>query len=60
MKYYEKTKGNETFIMSVDDAGNYSIASNIDSDPDGFVGPADPYARGYVECTEERALQVLA
>ena len=59
MKYYEKQKGEEIFIMTVDDNGNYSIASNLDSDPDGFIAPADPFGRGYKECSKQRAEKIL-
>lgn len=59
MRYYEKSAGSETLIMCIDDAGNFSIASNADPDPDGFVGPADPFARGFKESTRERATEVL-
>jgi hypothetical protein len=59
MKYYEKQGENETFIMVIDDNGNYSIASDLDSEPDGFVAPADPFGRGYKECSRERAEEIL-
>lgn len=59
MEYYEKTIGNETFIMCLDEQGNYSVASNFDKEPDGFIGPVDPFARGYVESTRERAAEAL-
>jgi hypothetical protein len=59
MTYYEKTKGEETFVMAVDDNGNYSIASNVDTEPDGFTAPADPFGRGYKECSQKRAEEIL-
>lgn len=59
MKYYEKTKNTETFIMAVDETGNYSVSSNIDTEADGFLGPVDPFAWGYKESNRERAEKVL-
>lgn len=59
MRYFEKQQGNETLILAEDERGNYSIASNIDPEPDGFVGPSDAFARGYKETTRERATEVL-
>ena len=59
MRYFEKQKDNETLILAEDASGNYSIASNIDPDPDGFVGPADPFALGFKQATRERATEVL-
>jgi hypothetical protein len=59
MKYFEKQKGNETLILAEDASGNYSIASNIDPDPDGFVGPPDPFARGFKQVSRVRATEVL-
>jgi hypothetical protein len=59
MEYYEKTKNDETFILVIDERGNYSVASNLDPDPDGFIGPVDPDAKGYTATTRERAEQVL-
>jgi hypothetical protein len=59
MRYYEKTRNNETFILVEDERGNYSVASNVDPDPDGFLGPADPSAKGYTATNRKRAMQVL-
>jgi hypothetical protein len=59
MKYYEKQNGEEIFVMAVDENGNYSVASNLDPEPDGFTAPADPFAGGYKECGRERAEEVL-
>jgi len=59
MKYYEKQNGEETFVMAVDENGNYSVASNLDSEPDGFTAPADPLGQGYKECSQQRAEEIL-
>ena len=59
MKYYEKQTEKETWIMAVDDKGNYSVASNLEPEPDGFIGPADPFGKGYKEIERERAEEVL-
>jgi hypothetical protein len=59
MKYFEKQKGNETLILAEDANGNYSIASNIDPDTDGFEGPPDPFAHGFKQVSRVRATEVL-
>jgi hypothetical protein len=59
MKYFEKHKGNETLILAEDANCNYSIASNLDPDPDGFVGPPDPHAHGFKQVSRVRATEVL-
>jgi hypothetical protein len=59
MKYYEKQTDSDTLIMSVAGDGNFSIASKNSPEPDGFVGPSDPFGRGYVEVIRERAEEIL-
>lgn len=37
-RYYKKQKSSdETLVKAIDDSNNYSIASNLDPTPDGFV-----------------------
>lgn len=69
LQCYEKQgkKPGEVLIW-VDGPDSYSIASNLDPEPDGFVKggkdpsdylAADPIARGYKPCSIERATEVL-
>ena len=40
MKYYKKTIENEIFVKAIDNNNNYSIASNLDPEPDGYTNHA--------------------
>jgi hypothetical protein len=62
MRYYIKRLPgiySDTFIMCVDELGSYSIASAHDPEPEGFIGPVDPFAMGYQECSQKCAETVL-
>ena len=60
MTYYKKSVNNEIFIMGINKSG-YSIASNLDPEPDTFTGsPWTNRSPGdWQECTLEDAEQIL-
>jgi hypothetical protein len=60
MKYYKKAKSpEEILVKSVDDNGNYSIASNLDPEPDGFIDHAYNNWNGWDEITRQEAASII-
>ena len=59
--YYKKQKSNEeTLVKAIGDDNNYSIASNLDPEPDGFVDHqwgAD--TAQWTEITRQRGKEIL-
>ena len=37
LKFYKKIKGEEIFVKSIDNNNNYSIFSNLDPEPEGYI-----------------------
>jgi hypothetical protein len=61
VKYYKKEDDGETFVLSIDEGdNNYSIASNLDPEPEGFIDHHwGEDAEEWQEITKEDAEKIL-